>query len=49
MRLLPRNRRPRREKTARIAITDAEISADLHYPARSPRSDARSARGPLIR
>lgn len=33
MRLIPRHRHPSRAKWARIAITEAEISADLHYPA----------------
>lgn len=35
MRLIPRNRHQRHRKT-RIAITEAEISADLHYPAPAP-------------
>ena len=41
MRLIPRNRHQRHRKT-RIAITEAEISADLHYPA-PPRGRQRSA------
>jgi hypothetical protein len=32
MRLIPRHRH-RRPKAPRIAISEAEISADLHYPA----------------
>ena len=37
MRLVPRHRHHRRPKGARIAISEAEISADLHYPAQPPR------------
>jgi hypothetical protein len=33
MRLIPRHRHHRRPKGPRIAISEAEISADLHYPA----------------
>lgn len=33
MRLINRSRRPLSEKVARIAISQAEITADLHYPA----------------
>jgi len=33
MRLISRNRSHRRSKTPRIAISQAEITADLHYPA----------------
>lgn len=33
MRLIPRHRRNRRLEGPRIAISEAEISADLHYPA----------------
>jgi hypothetical protein len=45
MRLIPRNRHQRHSKT-RIAITEAEISADLHYPAPppSPRRTANTRR-----
>ena len=49
MRLIPRHRhRPR--KVPRIAISEAEISADLHYPASRgrPRRTATSQR-PAIR
>jgi hypothetical protein len=35
MRLIPRHRQ-RRPKLSRIAISEAEISADLHYPALAP-------------
>ena len=38
MRLIPRHRHHRRPKAARIAISEAEISADLHYPASPSRS-----------
>jgi hypothetical protein len=37
MRLIPRHRHHRRSKGPRIAISEAEISADLHYPASLPR------------
>lgn len=37
MRLIPRHRQQRRPKAARIAISEAEISADLHYPAQPSR------------
>jgi hypothetical protein len=42
MRLIPRHRHHRRPKGPRIAISEAEISADLHYPAgqRPPRRTA---------
>lgn len=42
MRLIPRHRQHRRPKGPRIAISEAEISADLHYPAgrRQPRRTA---------
>jgi hypothetical protein len=33
MRLIPRHRHHSRTKAPRIAISEAEISADLHYPA----------------
>jgi hypothetical protein len=33
MRLITRNRSHRRSKTPRIVISQAEITADLHYPA----------------
>jgi len=33
MRLIPRQRHSRRPRGPRIAISEAEISADLHYPA----------------
>jgi len=46
MRLIPRHRHPRRAKGPRIAISEAEISADLHYPAsaRRPRRTAADQR-----
>ncbi len=43
MKLMPRHRN-HRSKRPRIAITEAEISADLHYPANAagvPRSATR--------
>jgi hypothetical protein len=45
MRLIPRHRH-RRSKGPRIAISEAEISADLHYPAgaRRPRRTADAQR-----
>jgi len=44
MRLIPRHRHQQRPRKSLISITEAEISADLHYPAsRRPQrtSDAR--------
>ena len=41
MRLISRNRHHRRSKGPRIAISEAEISADLHYPA-APRQPRRT-------
>jgi len=40
MRLIPRTRNRHRNAKTRIAITEAEISADLHYPAQ-PREQRR--------
>jgi hypothetical protein len=39
MRLIPRHRHHHRAKAPRIEISEAEIAADLHYPAapRAPR------------
>jgi hypothetical protein len=42
MRLVGRHRHPHRERKPRIAISEAEISADLHYPAQ-PRQARRTA------
>jgi hypothetical protein len=42
MRLIPRNRHQSRNRKPRIAISEAEISADLHYPA-TPREPRRTA------
>jgi hypothetical protein len=39
MRLIPRHRHHRRPKGPRIAISEAEISADLHYPASRRRAE----------
>jgi hypothetical protein len=36
MRLIHRHRHNQRRKRSRIAISEAEISADLHYPALAP-------------
>jgi hypothetical protein len=49
MRLISRQRATRRGKAPRIAISQAEITADLHYPAPAPSvaavgADRRSAR-----
>ena len=38
MRLVHRNRHGQRRKALRIAISQAEITADLHYPAGSRRA-----------
>jgi hypothetical protein len=48
MKLIPRHRSAHRAKAPRIAISQAEITADLHYPA-SRAAEARRAlerRGP---
>jgi hypothetical protein len=37
MRLIPRHRHHQRPKGPRIAISEAEISADLHYPVQQAR------------
>ena len=42
MRLIPRNRHDQRNRKTRIAISEAEISADLHYPA-APQQPRRTA------
>lgn len=42
MRLISRNRHRSRNRKTRIAISEAEISADLHYPA-TPREPRRTA------
>lgn len=42
MRLISRNRHQNRNRKPRIAISEAEISADLHYPA-TPREPRRTA------
>jgi hypothetical protein len=49
MRLIPRPRHHQRHRKSRITITEAEISADLHYPAapREPRRTADARRVPL--
>jgi hypothetical protein len=46
MRLISRQRQQQRHRKSRIAITEAEIAADLHYPAatREPRRSADSRR-----
>ena len=36
MRLIHKNRHQARNRKTRIAISEAEISADLHYPAAAP-------------
>ncbi|MGN6663165.1 MAG: hypothetical protein ACTHK6_02985 [Solirubrobacterales bacterium] len=40
MRLIPRHRHHRRWKSPQIEISEAEISADLHYPASQRRPQA---------
>jgi hypothetical protein len=46
MRLIHRHRHSNRGKRPRIAISQAEITADLHYPAGSrPSSQARVVAG----
>ncbi len=42
MRLIHKNRHQNRNRRPRIAISEAEISADLHYPA-APRQPRRTA------
>ena len=42
MRLIGRHRNQHRQRKPRIAISEAEISADLHYPA-APRQPRRTA------
>jgi hypothetical protein len=46
MRLIPRHRHPHRPKAPRVSITQAEITADLVYPA-NPRAlrEATATRG----
>jgi hypothetical protein len=44
MRLIPRHRHDQRDRKSPISITEAEISADLHYPAPA-REQRRSADG----
>ncbi len=46
MRLIPRHRHHGRGKAPRISISQAEIAADLHYPARvRPQRVAAGRRG----
>ncbi len=46
MRLISRHRHQRRAKAPRISISQAEIAADLHYPAdRRPESGGAAAGG----
>jgi hypothetical protein len=40
MRLIPRHRQHRRTKSPQIEISEAEISADLHYPTTQRRSQS---------
>jgi hypothetical protein len=47
MRLIHRHRHQSRGKAPRIAISQAEITADLHYPVGRPA--ARNAAGPEAR
>jgi hypothetical protein len=45
MRLIPRHRNQRRAKAPRIAITQAEITADLIYPAHPRAARQRTGSG----
>jgi hypothetical protein len=45
MRLIPRHRHHNRSKRPRIAISQAEITADLHYPTAARHRDALAVRG----
>jgi len=49
MRLIPRHRHHHHHRKSRISITEAEISADLHYPAaqREPRRSGDGRRSQL--
>lgn len=38
MKLMPRHKQQRRRGAPRIAVTEDEIAADLHYPAQPPRA-----------
>jgi len=38
VRLIPRHRHNRRTRSPQISISEAEISADLHYPASQRRA-----------
>jgi hypothetical protein len=50
MRLIPRHRNHQRAKSPRIAISQAEITADLHYPAsRRAGAEESAARRPTAR
>jgi hypothetical protein len=44
MRLIPRHKHHRRSKAPRISISQAEITADLIYPARAARQRTAAAR-----
>ena len=46
MRLINRSRRQRRDRVPRIAISQAEITADLNYPASRAGRAARAATRP---
>jgi hypothetical protein len=49
MRLIHRHRHSNRGKAPRIAISQAEITADLHYPAHARQSVAGAAKRGLAR
>jgi hypothetical protein len=49
MRLIPRHRHRHPTKAPRISISQAEITADLQYPAPRNRGDAVAARAPRRR
>jgi hypothetical protein len=44
MRLIPRHRHHHRSKAPRVAVSQAEITADLIYPARQPSRTATAGR-----
>lgn len=49
MKLISRHRSHNRSKIPRIAISQAEITADLHYPASRGAAAAQAGNGPRSR
>ena len=49
MRLIPRQRHDQRQRKPLISITEAEISADLHYPAPTREQQRSAARRLQVR